>query len=256
MWNISEIYRSIQGEGLRVGRPSTFLRFAGCPRRCQWLCQKPLARGQTLAAFVECDQSRALTLEGATVVPDSAALWRWFSSIVKPYDDIVLTGGEPTEQSLSQLCESGDWLKFLSPLHVTLETCGANPVALRCVNLLSISPIIMTEDFRQEDMRGVAANVVELIQMNPQAQTQIKFTMAHVDDIKIIKSFINQFYSRLSYTKTATIQLMIMPVSLSPNHYDLLTRQIIDEIILADTGLDVRLCDRLQYRIWKGERGR
>lgn len=253
MWNISEIYRSIQGEGLRVGRPSTFIRFAGCPHRCTWRCHKPQARGRTLAAFVNCDQGKALGIEGARAVPDAGALWRWFSNVVKPYDDIVITGGEPTEQSLDQLCESGDWIKFISPLHVTLETCGSNPVSIRYVNLLSISPIIMTENFRQEDMRGIAASVVELIQANPQAQTQLKFTMAHVDDFKIIKSFANQLFSRLTYAKTAGIHLMIMPVSLSPNHYDLLTRQIIDEIILADTGLDVRLCDRLQYRLWKGE---
>ena len=34
--NISEIFYSIQGEGLLAGRPSVFIRLAGCPLRCKY----------------------------------------------------------------------------------------------------------------------------------------------------------------------------------------------------------------------------
>ncbi len=33
---ISEIFRSLQGEGLNQGRPCIFIRFAGCNLRCVW----------------------------------------------------------------------------------------------------------------------------------------------------------------------------------------------------------------------------
>jgi len=37
---ISEIFRSIQGEGKNQGRPCTFIRLAGCNLRCSW-CDTP-----------------------------------------------------------------------------------------------------------------------------------------------------------------------------------------------------------------------
>ncbi|HII75590.1 MAG TPA: radical SAM protein [Methanolinea sp.] len=40
---VSEIFRSIQGEGIRQGRPCTFIRFAGCNLNCSW-CDTPQAR--------------------------------------------------------------------------------------------------------------------------------------------------------------------------------------------------------------------
>lgn len=40
---VSELFRSIQGEGSRQGRPCTFIRFAGCNLHCAW-CDTPRAR--------------------------------------------------------------------------------------------------------------------------------------------------------------------------------------------------------------------
>ncbi len=33
---VTEIFRSIQGEGTRAGRPCAFVRFTGCDLRCAW----------------------------------------------------------------------------------------------------------------------------------------------------------------------------------------------------------------------------
>ena len=33
---VSELFRSIQGEGTRAGRPCAFVRFTGCDLRCSW----------------------------------------------------------------------------------------------------------------------------------------------------------------------------------------------------------------------------
>jgi 7-carboxy-7-deazaguanine synthase len=41
---VSEIYTSVQGEGPNVGRPTVFVRFAGCNYRCPgWPCDTPHA---------------------------------------------------------------------------------------------------------------------------------------------------------------------------------------------------------------------
>jgi len=40
---ISEIFRSLQGEGKNQGRPCTFIRCAGCNLKCRW-CDTPYSR--------------------------------------------------------------------------------------------------------------------------------------------------------------------------------------------------------------------
>lgn len=75
---ISEIFKSIQGEGLRVGEPSLFVRTAGCNLSC-----------------VFCDTSRMVNKvewEGGIV-----ALNKWIQDSIKddPVSSIVITGGEP-----------------------------------------------------------------------------------------------------------------------------------------------------------------
>lgn len=40
---VSEIFRSLQGEGLNQGKPCTFIRCAGCNLHCRW-CDTPQAR--------------------------------------------------------------------------------------------------------------------------------------------------------------------------------------------------------------------
>ena len=42
---IKEIFASIQGEGLRCGEPTFFIRLAGCNLRCPWCDTKYAWRG-------------------------------------------------------------------------------------------------------------------------------------------------------------------------------------------------------------------
>lgn len=42
--NISEIFYSIEGEGIRIGQPTIFIRFIGCPHKCSW-CDTPYSIG-------------------------------------------------------------------------------------------------------------------------------------------------------------------------------------------------------------------
>ncbi len=82
---ISEIFFSIQGEGLRQGEPTIFVRFAGCNLKCNF-CDTKFAwqRGRPHSA--------------AQVIAQVLRLYKRF-----PTHWVCLTGGEPLLQDLREL---------------------------------------------------------------------------------------------------------------------------------------------------------
>lgn len=77
---VSEIFSSVQGEGVHTGLYATFVRFAGCNLRC---------------AF--CDEPGSLTKKNAVWL----SLEEILTELQSPY--VVLTGGEPTLLPLGPL---------------------------------------------------------------------------------------------------------------------------------------------------------
>jgi len=100
---ICEIYQSIQGEGLEMGQPSTFVRVTGCPLRCRW-----------------CDEPRALS--DGTVMTIAEILEKVSAF---PHKPVCLTGGEPLAHK-----QVGNLIGALvATKHTVLvETSGALPI--------------------------------------------------------------------------------------------------------------------------------
>ena len=75
---VNEIFYSIQGEGLRIGRPTVFLRLFACDLRCSW-CDTMYA--------VEGNDFREISLEDII-------------SEISKYEcgEVCITGGEPLIQ--------------------------------------------------------------------------------------------------------------------------------------------------------------
>jgi 7-carboxy-7-deazaguanine synthase len=85
IFNVNEIFYSIQGEGIRVGRPCIFVRFQGCLLRCSW-CDTPYALDRKQIAL------RMNVLEIEKKISEY------------PSKHLMLTGGEPLEQeNISEL---------------------------------------------------------------------------------------------------------------------------------------------------------
>jgi organic radical activating enzyme len=78
---IAEIFHSLQGEGMYLGEPTTFVRFAGCNLDCSY-CDTPLAKAGDKA--IEMDIPEALDR---------------IKSITGPNDFVSFTGGEPLLQA-------------------------------------------------------------------------------------------------------------------------------------------------------------
>ena len=122
-----EIFSSIQGEGLLVGRRQIFLRLAGCNLECAY-CDTPftpqancrIEDGPGSGNFISVKNPVALdTLMGT--------LHGWCQQLPGAHHSISLTGGEPLHQGAAL----GEWLPALRRLLPTyLETNGTLPQAL------------------------------------------------------------------------------------------------------------------------------
>lgn len=103
---INEIFRSIQGEGMDTGSPTTFVRFTGCNLRCSWC--------DTTYAYTKYD----LMSPGEVV-----------SNVVKyGIDNVCITGGEP-------LCQKKCLLQLITLLknknpnaNISVETNGSKNI--------------------------------------------------------------------------------------------------------------------------------
>jgi len=98
--HINEIFHSIQGESLKTGLPSVFIRLTGCPLRCSYC--------DTVYAFHDGEKMNI-----------DEILTRVIAHRTK---HVTVTGGEPLAQKncvalLTRLCDEG--------FHVSLETSGA-----------------------------------------------------------------------------------------------------------------------------------
>lgn len=162
---VSEIFDSLQGEGLYIGRLATFIRLQGCNLRCEW-CDTPLSR----------DPDRA----GSAMLMDENEI---VSAVLHPL--VIVTGGEPLLQDIRALVD-----KLKRTHHeVHIETNGTiRPGAdlIRTVDFWSVSP-----------KRGHTEDAFRTITALKQAgvKAQVKFVirgadqMENYNDLKWAKSF-------------------------------------------------------------------
>jgi len=130
--SISEIFSGIQGEGTRVGERHLFIRFGGCPFRCNY-CDTPSSLVAPDTCLVEDPPaSGKFRKHPNPVAPDKLVeIAGHFVGLGGLYRAISLTGGEPLWQT--------DYLRAALPLLRTLgktiylETAGAHPAELKSI---------------------------------------------------------------------------------------------------------------------------
>ena len=120
---VVEVFNSLQGEGINVGKPATFIRLAGCPLRCAW-CDTRYSWNPRIGAEMGVRDVVAEAL--------SLGLRR----------HVVITGGEPLIWMGRGLEELACTLKDLGS-EVEVETSGIRPPSgqlLECVDYFDVSP--------------------------------------------------------------------------------------------------------------------
>lgn len=166
---VNEIFKSIDGEGLRTGELTTFIRLAGCNLRCSY-----------------CDTCYALKNSNGTEMSVDEIV-----KMAKKYDykNITLTGGEPlihrdVDSLISKLCENG--------FYVNIETNGSVPIDKYILN----KNILITMDYKLPSSgveKNMNLNNLEKLRKND----VLKFVIGK-DDFDKIKQIIEK-YSIKSY---------------------------------------------------------
>ncbi|HLB33994.1 MAG: radical SAM protein [Verrucomicrobia bacterium RIFCSPHIGHO2_12_FULL_41_10] len=172
---ISEIFHSLQGEGILLGVPSVFIRTSGCNLRCQW-CDTPYASWKPEGKSVSID----------TIVARVAAFH---------CRHVVLTGGEPMiadglPELAARLRQEGH--------HITIETAATvMPKGIAC-DLGSLSPKLAnsTPDVsagawreRHEQRRYQPEVIRAWLAL---VDCQLKFVVTSADDLTEIEALLQE----------------------------------------------------------------
>jgi 7-carboxy-7-deazaguanine synthase len=168
--NISEIFYSVQGEGILSGVPSVFVRTSGCNLRCTW-CDTPYTSWQP--------EGTEMPLGG--ILSDVRRHWANY---------VVVTGGEP--MIAPEIVKLTEGLKRIEQ-HITIETAGTVFQPVVC-DLMSISPKLANSTPHDRDNGRWAAQhdrlriqptiLRQLMQAYPY---QLKFVVKTQDDVSELK---------------------------------------------------------------------
>ncbi len=225
---ISEVFASIQGEGLLAGVPSLFIRTSGCNLRCQW-CDTPYT---------------SWAPEGDDWSVDRIVEW------VKQhpaYRYVVLTGGEPMIQpELPYLAWQLDDLGF----HITVETAGTVAAELPC-HLMSISPKTSNSTPLEQDGGRWAANH-ERLRLNETVLRhltnayvyQLKFVVTRIEDLDEIRPIV-------ALCGAPAERVLLMPEGRSREEIQARAGWLVE--LCKETGY--RYCARLHVDLYGNRRG-
>jgi len=218
---ITEIYKSLQGESTYAGLPCVFVRLTGCNLRCSW-----------------CDSE--YTFQGGSKVTSQAVLEQ--VQRLSPHGGLVeITGGEPMLQEkelvpfMQQLLEEG--------YRVLLETSGERPLEQVPAGVIKIVDVKCPNSGEPNTFR--VENLETLTK-----QDEVKFVLTGRADYEFARDFtqshrlsdrVNAVLFSPAFRKDAT--------GARDSSHCLLDPQELAEWILSDN-LPVRLGLQLHKFIW------
>lgn len=222
---ITEIFKSIQGEGTRAGLPCIFVRLTGCNLRCTWCDTAYAFHGGT-----------KMSVEDVLGRVDELACRRADLSAAHASVPLVeLTGGEPLLQEETYPLSE----KLLAAGYtVMIETSGERYVGRLPSEVIKIVDVKCPDSGEADtfEMRNLEAL---------DAKDEVKFVLATRRDYEFARAFTAQHH-----LAERVRQVLFSPVFEDPQgKWPGLEPRALAEWILAD-GLPVRLGLQLHKFIW------
>ncbi len=222
-YEVTEIFTSIQGEGMRIGMPSTFVRLSRCNLAC---------------AF--CDTTYSWKA-GEMVEPTVMTPEQILAEVHAP--DVVLTGGEPMLQQLSPL------LELLEGSFVTVETNGTMFRPDPRVGLWSVSPKLGSSGQKPNKrvLREYVAQVSDRL--------QLKFVVGGREDVSAVKDLLGELPG------ATAVPIVLQPVGIpgeSRDAYCEKLARLIETEILPDPFWEayaLRVLPQFHKLLWGETRG-
>jgi len=219
---ITEIFRSIQGEGTRAGLPCIFVRLTGCNLRCTW-CDTAYAfyGGKQISIEQACEKVRELSMP-STSNGNEIRL-------------VELTGGEPLLQpEIIPLAEK----LIASGYTVMIETSGERFIGKLPREVIKIVDVKCPDSGAADTFDFANLEALSLAD-------EIKFVIASRRDYEFAREFTAQHS-----LATRVHQVIFSPSTPDPaGKWPGLEARELTEWILAD-GVPVRLGLQLHKFIW------
>lgn len=218
---VTEIFKSIQGEGTRAGLPCIFVRLTGCNLRCTW-CDTAYAFYGGTKMTVDEVLARVAELARGTGAGEPVRL-------------VELTGGEPL---LQPECLPLAERLVAAGYTVMIETSGERPIARLPREVIKIVDV-KCPDSGEADTFDMA-NLDAL-----GARDEVKFVIATRRDYEFARDF-----TRAHRLAERAAEVIFSPVHADPDgKWEGLEPRLLAEWILVDN-LPVRLGLQLHKFIW------
>lgn len=226
---IAEQFVSLQGEGMLVGVPSSFVRVSGCNLRCVW-CDSPGTSWTPKGTPTSIDAIAAFCAAGPR--------------------HVVVTGGEPL---LFAQCATLTHRLATAGHHVTIETAGTVLLPGVHADLMSVSPklahsVPWTRDPQwaaRHDARRRRLDVVAALMAHP---WQLKFVVraADPDALRVDVEEIEGIVAALGIAAEDRDRVLLMPECTDPARLPAHYAALVD--VCRTTGF--RLGERLHIAIF------
>jgi len=176
---VSEIFTSIEGEGIFVGRKTLFIRFSGCHLKCRW-----------------CDTKYALPIDSGTdyQIDEIKVL---IIKELQPFTyKVNFTGGEPLLQT-EAVIELADFIKKQTNLKTYMESsCFDSELFSKVLPYIDICKIeFKTDDSKvveDEEYDNLILNEIKCLELAVQSNkaTYIKIVVTNSTNLESFKNLV------------------------------------------------------------------
>lgn len=189
------VFRTIQGEGIRLGRLSTFVRFYGCNQTCEW-CDtkqswKPGPGGGVPVMVTGTNVSGRFSWDTSPNPTGLADFTHRYHGNTDP-TDLVITGGNPM---LPVHRKAVSWLVEKWPGDVTIET---NAYGKETIPDVELSRAFVSSSVPKSVLWSMSPKLKEWDHGTVSAFIRYGVNMGHDIQLKIVVSNVNQVKSLFS----------------------------------------------------------